>query len=369
MADDALSPKVATTAADQKTITELKKKKSSCSSSDCSIKVSMQNCAGRQLRSNFGKEPVRVSQLAASTVGDVLYMMCSRILLKAMELMAGKKTLTSDGVLAAAHVICPVNISVSAQNIWAGLLTEVRNKVAEWAPDKDTRKETSGGVSVRINEMMREKGNYMDPTAMKRIIRNALTGCVRQQNDLPAVALSYLCAAVVDGMCNTIKNSDDKWHAKITSGKGITLAPKHIYRAMQINEIYSKLLGDQLNAVGAPVGVLEKVGRRKRARRISNALMQSPIMTGVGSPMMIVTPPMSPMMVDSVPGSPMMSSPEMRSPPAKKRRAAPKKKKAASKKTKKVTVAKKAASKKKKKAAPRDYAASPRRSPRLAKKH
>lgn len=251
-----------------------KKAKAPTTSSKNAMKaldVSMANCVARDLHNFFG-ENVRISQLASSTIGDMLIYVCTCAVNKARELlgMNSRKTMTGEAIMTAARVLVPT-VSVPAQDGWQDIFDKQVewNIVHQWKDVRDDERAEakSHNKKSRVNEIMHEKGNEIAPTVTKRILKKALPCGWRMKNDEPAVALSVLCHLIIGIIVDNIIKHDDQFNHKLQKNGGIMLAPRHIFRAIQSHIVLPHLLGDHINMVGAPVGLLEGVMKRRSSRR------------------------------------------------------------------------------------------------------
>lgn len=251
-----------------------KKAKAPTTSSKNAMKaldVSMANCVAKDLHNFFG-DNVRISQLASSTIGDMLIYVCTCAVNKARELlgMNSRKTMTGEAIMTAARVLVPT-VSVEAQDGWRDIFDKQVewNIVRQWKDVRDDERAEakSHNKKSRVNEIMHGKGNEIAPTVTKRILKKALPCGWRMKNDEPAVALSVLCHLIIGIIVDNILKNDDQFNHKLQKNGGIMLAPRHIFRAIQSHIVLPHLLGDHINMVGAPVGLLEGVLKRRSSRR------------------------------------------------------------------------------------------------------
>ena len=322
------------------------------------LETSICNCASKDLRVAFGPK-VRISQLAANAVGDMLIHVCSTITKKAIVLLglANKKTVTGEAIRAAAQTVAPA-ISLDAQKAWADVLNApVWTTLAKWDDKKEEEKRLSAvdNEKARINNILADEDIEIAPTVTKRIIKKCLPCGWRMKNDQPAVALAILSHLIVDIIAKNVLGNDEQFKQKLKANDGVMLAPKHIYRAVQSNRILKHIVGDHLNMVGAPVGLLEGTKKRRSGRRATRVRLEaSPLLTlgrrgkralspgassgseSEGSPRAPSLSPLSPMAPSPLTPSPSPSPSPSPRPAKKARKAVPKKaKKTAPKKGKK----------------------------------
>jgi hypothetical protein len=233
------------------------------------LETSMANGATMHFKACFSAEAkVRVSAPAAAVLADIVNKVVSVILDKSRYyvMMANKRMLSADIIKIAAQTCVPASVTATSAQSWRKIFNSdaVWQVLDRWTENlKALRKKNTGAQQqqepVRINDIVCEAGHHIKPTVMKRLISRTLAKTMKVGGDRPAIALVIVCGVVIEMIARAIhkERSDTKKAA------GFIVAPKHIIRAIQANEVLRAILGE-LNMVGAPVGLLERAGKRRR---------------------------------------------------------------------------------------------------------
>lgn len=323
-----------------------------------SLETSIINCVTTHFKAAYGtyigggknkeEKEVSVSGTASAVLASIVNKFARVILDKAIQYtsLANKKMLSVDAIKIAARTCTPASISSTAATAWAKIFSGKKQwEILEGWTDtiKSLRAASSGSsesMTTRINDILCANGQHIKPTVMRRLIAQIASKNIRLGGEQPGIALSIVCGAVIEIIARSIRQ-DHEGMGK----EGFIVAPKHIIRVIQANEVLRHIFGT-INMVGAPVGLLDHTVRRKRRRSTRGAMVEvegSPapkrrrvLVAPMSPPPSEGSEPPSPMMMPLSPMTPSpMSSPPSSPPPPPRRRKSQKKKKSAKKKASK----------------------------------
>jgi histone H3/H4 len=217
---------------------------------------------------------VRMSNFGREMLGNMLYHFCSLVVDAAVRLAKqnNRQTLFWSDIKTAVMNLPSVpmkdlakwNSSISDNELWTTVNTH--HEIVEDLRKKTVSVDGKRLPPVRLSKMYADAGVFVDPALMKHVLADLVPKSLRFGGDRPAAALAVGCAVFLDKLSASYKKALQQANVELA---GSTVIPRNLVLAIKLSKIVRSLF-PRFNAVGASVGLLTRVGKRRSGKRAAS---------------------------------------------------------------------------------------------------